>query len=409
MSLLTQSKGKESIAEAADRLLFTAKRPELVMERGAGMYLWDAEDNAYLDFSGGWAVTSLGHAPAVIREALDQQSAKLIHASPSFYNQPMLQFAKLLTDISCFDKVFFASSGAEANEAAIKLARKYGATRLGGAYEIITMTNSFHGRTLAAMSATGKSEWDALFEPKVPGFRHVPLNDLDACFAAISNRTCAIMLELVQGEGGVNAVDESFLYAVRKACDIYGLLLIVDEVQTGIGRTGAMFAYEHYGVEPDMMTLAKGIGGGFPLSAMLTKEKFDLFEPGDQGGTYCGQPLAMAVGHAVVQAVIQSKLADNAQIQGDYLKKRLQETGEALGWSHIRGQGLLVAFNLPMPCGAELVKHCLAKGLIINSPSPSVIRLMPALIVTQADIDRMLQLLSEAWESLYCERVEAAD
>ncbi|WP_270165158.1 aspartate aminotransferase family protein [Paenibacillus sp. SYP-B4298] len=408
MSQITQCKGTEWIAEASDRLLFTTNRPELIMDRGAGMYMWDTEDRVYLDFSGGWAVTSLGHAPAVIRDVLDQQSAKLIHASPSFYNEPMLQFAKLLTDISCFDKVFFASSGAEANEAAIKLARKYGAAKLGGAHEIITMTNSFHGRTLATMSATGKSQWDALYEPKVPGFCHVPLNDLDACFAAISDRTCAIMLELVQGEGGVNIVDESYLYAIRKACDIYGLLLIVDEVQTGIGRTGTMFAYEHYGIEPDIMTLAKGIGGGFPLSAMLTKESFDLFEPGDQGGTYCGQPLAMAVGQAVVQEVIQSRLADNARIQGDYLKRRLQETGEALGWSQVRGRGLLVAFNLPLPCGAELVKRCLDIGLIINSPSPSVIRLMPALIVTTADVDKMLRLLAECWEALYREQQAAA-
>ncbi|WP_036708791.1 aspartate aminotransferase family protein [Paenibacillus pinihumi] len=400
MSYTVNAKEQEISAGAEDSVLFTANRPNIVMERGEGMYLWDTAGKTYLDFSGGWAVTSLGHSPSVVQDALKQQSAALIHSSPSFYNKPMLQFAKLLTDITCFDKVFFGSSGAEANEAAIKLARKYGAAKLNGAYEIITLTNSFHGRTLATMSATGKSQWDGLYAPKVPGFRHVPINDLDACFAAINDNTCAIMLELVQGEGGVHIVDQSYLQTLRKACDVYGILLIADEIQTGIGRTGRMFAYEHYGVEPDIMTLGKGIGGGFPLSAMLTKKQFDLFEPGDQGGTYCGQPLAMAVGRAVVQEVINRRLDHHASVQGNYLAGQLHRLSGSLGLSNIRGMGLLAAFDLHAPVGAELAARCLHKGLIINSPSPYVIRLMPALTVTSADIDNMLNILKEAYKEL---------
>ncbi|MFD1953580.1 aspartate aminotransferase family protein [Paenibacillus thailandensis] len=380
----------------ADSILFTAVRPDLVMERGEGMYLWDTAGNRYLDFTGGWAVNSLGHSPAALQEALARQASLLVHASPAFYNKPMLEFAKLLTDISCFDKVFFTSTGAEANESAVKLARKYGALHKNGAYEIITVTNGFHGRTLAMMSATGKPQWQTLFEPKVPGFKHVPLNDIDALFAAVSDNTCAIMLELVQGEGGVHAANESYLYAIRKMCDIYDIMLIVDEVQTGLGRTGAMFAYEHYGIEPDIMTLGKGVGGGFPLAAMLAKEKLDLFEAGDQGGTYTGQPLGMAAGLAVVQEIMKRDLAQNAAVQGQYLLDGLQKLASKHNLSNIRGKGLLVAFDLPYHYGSELVAACREAGLLVNSPQPGTIRLMPPLIVQQSDIDDMLRLLDQA-------------
>jgi acetylornithine/N-succinyldiaminopimelate aminotransferase len=257
------------LEEAQKSILFTTVRPPIIMERGEGVYLWDLEGKRYLDFMGGWAVTCLGHSPAVIKEALLQQCGKLVNASPSFYNKPMIEFATLLTDTSCFDRVFFASTGAEANESAIKLARKYGKKFLNGAWEIITMNGSFHGRTLATMAATGKKAWEQLFEPKMPGFVHVPINDIDAVTASISPKTCAIMLEPIQGEGGVNEASHEYIRALRELCDRHKLLLIFDEVQTGLGRTGKLYAYEHYGVEPDIMTLAKGIGGGYPLSAML--------------------------------------------------------------------------------------------------------------------------------------------
>ena len=307
----------------------------------------------------------------------------------------MLKFAKLLTDISCFDRVFFASSGAEANESAIKLARKYGALYRGGAFEIITMINSFHGRTLATMSATGKEKWQTLFEPKVPGFRHVPLNDAVALQAAVSDKTCAIMLEPIQGEGGVNAATAKYMRLLRRICTENNILLIVDEVQTGLGRTGKMFAYEHYGIEPDVMTLAKGIGGGFPLSAMLAKEKFNVFDAGDQGGTYSAQPLGMEVGYAVVKEIIDKKLAENAARQGSYLVEKLQGIAEQFGLSGIRGQGLLVAFDLPSATGSEVAAACLQSGLLVNSPQPATIRLIPPLIVTAADIDAMIAILSD--------------
>ena len=269
---------EQLLEQARQGILFTAVRPDIVMEKGKGMYLWDTNGKKYLDFIGGWAVNCLGHSPDVITQALSEQAVKLVNASPTFYNVPMIKLAKLLTDHSCFDRAFFTSTGAEANEGAIKLARKYGAKKLGGAYRIITTYGSFHGRTLATMSATGKKHWETLFEPKVPGFIHIPFNDIDAAAAAVDPDTCAIMLEPVQGEGGVNVADETYIKALRKLCTDKNILLIFDEVQTGFGRTGKLFAYEHYGVEPDVITLAKGIGGGFPLGAMLTKEKYNLFD-----------------------------------------------------------------------------------------------------------------------------------
>ncbi|MFK7694434.1 aspartate aminotransferase family protein [Paenibacillus sp. HJGM_3] len=390
-----------SLEEAKQSVLFTTARPDLVMERGEGMYLWDTEGNRYLDFIGGWAVTCLGHAPAVIRQALQEQASRLIHASPAYYNRPMLEFASRLTSLSGMDRAFFMSTGAEANEGAIKLARRHGARNLGGAYEIITTVNSFHGRTLAAMSATGKKQWEALFAPKVPGFRHVPLNDIEALVEAVTPNTCAIMLELIQGEGGVHSADAAYVRKLRELCDEKGILLIFDEVQTGLGRTGKLFAYEHFGIQPDILTLAKGIGGGFPLSAMLVKEAYNIFEPGDQGGTYTGQPLGMAVGLAVVNAIVEQDLAGKAAEQGRYLTEQLERISPRYGLNNIRGKGLLVGLDLPEANGSRIVHECLQEGLLINSPSPSTIRLMPALIVTKADIDAMIQIFSQVLNRVY--------
>ncbi|OOM76705.1 acetylornithine/succinylornithine family transaminase [Clostridium sp. BL-8] len=384
---------KEFLEEANKSILFTTKRPDIVMERGEGVYLWNTEGKSYLDFMGGWAVTALGHCPKVLTEALINQSKILINASPSYYNKPMIEFSKLLTDNSCFDRVFFTNSGSEANEGAIKLARKYGAKFLNGAYEIITAVNSFHGRTLATMSATGKKIWEDLYEPKVPGFKHVPLNDLEAIKTAITPNTCAIMFEPIQGEGGVNELDKNYIKALSNICKEHKILLIFDEVQTGLGRTGSLFAYEHYGIEPDIMTLAKGIGGGYPLSALLVKEEFNIFEPGDQGGTYSAQPLGMAAGLAVVGEIINKNLAHNANIQGEYIIKRLNKIKDKYKLTNIRGKGLLLAFDIPEDKGSEIVEECLNAGLLINSPRPSIIRLMPPLIITENDTDKMLNIL----------------
>ncbi len=385
---------QDLLGEAKKSILFTTNRPDIVMENGQGLFLWDTDGKKYLDFVGGWAVTSLGHSPASIAQALVKQSQLLVNASPSFLNRPMIEYAKLLTDYSCLDRVFFASSGAEANEGAIKLARKYGSLHLGGAYEIITTINSFHGRTLATMSASGKQKWEKLFEPKVPGFIHVPLNDVAALRAAVNPNTCAIMLEPIQGEGGVFELEQDFIRQVRELCNEKKILLIFDEVQTGLARTGKLFSYEHYGVEPDVMTLAKGIGGGFPLAALLTKEQFNIFEIGDQGGTYSGQPLAMAVGLAVMNEVLEKKLTDNAAKQGEYLQQQLRKIASRFRLTNIRGRGLLIAFDLPADKGSEVVGACLNNGLLVNSPQPATIRLMPPLIVTAEDIDDMITILS---------------
>lgn len=391
---------RELLAEAKRSILFTTVRPEVVMEKGEGLYLWDTDGKKYLDFVGGWAVTSLGHSPAVIAKALARQSKVLVNASPSFLNIPMIEYARLLVNRSCFDRVFFASSGAEANEGAIKLARKYGSLYRDGAFEIITTVNSFHGRTLATMSATGKKKWKTLFEPKVPGFIHVPLNDFAALKAAVNSRTCAVMLEPIQGEGGVFEVDFDYIRQLRQLCDEQGILLIFDEVQTGLARTGKLFAYQHYGVEPDVMTLAKGIGGGFPLAALLVKERFNIFEAGDQGGTYSGQPLAMAVGLAVMQEVLEKNLVDNAAMQGEYIQKKLRELAARFQLTNIRGKGLLLAFDLPTEQGAEVVAACLRQGLLVNSPQPATIRLMPALIVNTAEIDWMTEILANVLQEV---------
>ncbi|CAM4470686.1 acetylornithine/N-succinyldiaminopimelate aminotransferase [Paenibacillus endophyticus] len=397
----TENAMTSALLETAEKsVLFTANRPNIVMERGKGMYLWDTDDNRYLDFVGGWAVASLGHSPEALQEALSRQAATLVHASPGYYNRPMLEFAELLTSLSGMDKVFFGSSGAEANESAIKLARKHGAVNLNGAFEIITLANSFHGRSLATMSATGKPHWKELFSPKVDGFKHVPINDLDAIFAAVTNQTCAIMIELVQGEGGVHSVDEAYLYGIRKICDMYGIMLIFDEVQTGLGRTGKLFAYEHYGIKPDVMTLGKGIGAGFPLSAMLAKSKYDLFEPGDQGGTYTGAPLAMAAGYAVLTELLERNVTDNAKTQGNYIMSKLEQLSGEFPITNIRGKGLLLAFDTPAGAAAELAAICLREGLLINALNPSTVRLVPPLIVSQQDSDAMLGILRKAWGQL---------
>lgn len=386
----------ELLQAARKHVLFTANRPEVVMASGQGMYIQDTEGRSYLDFVGGWAVNALGHSPAVLRDALAEQATRLVLASPAYFNEPMIRFAELLTGISGMDKAFFGSTGAEANECAVKLARKHGALHLDGAYEIITMRNGFHGRTLAMMSATGKAQWENLFEPKVPGFIHVPMGDPDACFAAVSNRTCAIMLELVQGEGGVHAVDEAYLFGLRKMCDMYGIALIFDEVQTGLGRTGKLFAHEHYGIKPDIMTLGKGIGGGYPLSATLATGKFDLFEPGDQGGTYIGQPLGMAAGFAVVRELLDRGLTENARRQGDYLLGKLRSLESHSLVRNPRGLGLLAAFDMPEGLAAKLAARCMELGLLVNVTGGSTIRLMPPLIAEQRHIDEMADLLTAA-------------
>jgi len=386
------------LAEMEAAVMFTAKRPPVVMARGRGSWLWDVDGRPYLDFVQGWAVNALGHCPPVLARALSAQAKVLVNASPAFYNAPWIHFAQLLSQQSGLDKVFFTSTGAEANEGALKLARKYGAVKLNGAYEVITTHNAFHGRTLAMMSASGKAAWDKLFLPKVPGFVHVPFNDLAAVAGAITKNTCAIMVEPVQGEGGVHVADVAYIQGLRALCDQHKLLLILDEVQTGIGRVGSLFAYQQYQVLPDVLTLGKGLGGGFPVSATLCRNAYNIFEVGEQGGTFCAQPLAMVAGLAVVQEVIRRKLPQRAEQNGRYLMRGLAKLAPRFGLKNIRGKGLLIGVDLPQDKGADVVVVARELGLLLNSPQLATLRFMPALTVSRKEIDQALHLLAQALE-----------
>ena len=381
---------------STDSLMSITTRPDLVFERGQGAFLYDQQGKAYLDFVQGWAVNCLGHCPPEISDALVYQAGQLINPSPAFYNGPMIELACLLTANSCFDRVFFANTGAEANEGAIKLARKWGRVHKEGAYEIITFDHSFHGRTLATMSASGKDGWDTLYAPQVPGFPKATYNDLASVEALIGPDTVAVMLEPVQGEGGVIPADPSFMSALRELTRERGILLIVDEVQSGMGRTGTLFAYQHSGITPDIMTLAKGIGGGVPLAALLAREEICCFVPGDQGGTYNGNPLMTAVGVAIMKRIANPEFLAEVVAKGNYLSRRLLELSARHGLCGERGSGLLRALVLDGPRGAKIVAAAQAAqptGLLLNSPRPHLLRFMPALNVTEGEIDQMISQL----------------
>ena len=376
-----------------DALMEITARPPVVFVRGAGSYLWDDSRKRYLDFVQGWAVNALGHSPPAIAEALAAQAKLLLTPSPAFYNGPSLKLAKALVENSCFDQVFFANSGAEANEGAIKLARKYGAKYKNGAFEIITFEGGFHGRTLATMSASGKKAFEPLFEPKVSGFRKARLNDLDSVKALISDNTVAVMLEPIQGEAGVWPATDQFLKELRALTTEQGLLLIVDEIQTGMGRTGKLFHYEHAGIEPDIMTLGKGIGGGVPLAALLATKEASCFEHGDQGGTFNGNPLMCAAGLAVLEEVSKPEFLKSVTDTGLFLESELQKLSARHGLGEVRGRGLLLALDLKLPIGAAIVAEALADGVLINSPQPDALRFMPALNVTREEISQMIDCL----------------
>ncbi len=377
-------------------LMDVAARPPLVFVEGRGSWLVDHTGRRYLDFVQGWAVNALGHCPPEIAGALASQAQRLLSPSPAFYNDRALALAGRLAELSGLGRVFLATSGAEANEGAIKLARKWGALNKGGAFEIITFADGFHGRTLATMSASGKAGWDALFEPKVPGFLKARLNDLDSVRARIGPRTVAVMLEPIQGEAGVVPATVEFLQALRALCDEKVLLLIFDEVQTGVGRTGTMFAFEQAGIRPDIMTLGKGLGGGVPLAALLASERAACFAHGDQGGTYCGNPLMAAVGLAVLQTVAQPQFLAGVAARGALLQQRLQRLADRYGLVGERGAGLLRALDLGRPVGPAIVeaaRDLAPDGLLLNSPRPHLLRFMPALNVSFEDIDRMAAML----------------
>ena len=376
-----------------DALMDITVRPPAVFVRGEGSWLWDDNGKRYLDFIQGWAVNCLGHSPPAVAEALAAQAKLLLTPSPAFYNGPSLKLANVLVGHSCFDQVFFANSGAEANEGAIKLARKYGTLYKGGAHEIITFEGGFHGRTLATMSASGKKAFEPLFEPKVSGFRKAKLNDLESVTQLISSRTVAVMLEPIQGEAGVWPATDQFLRELRALTKAHGLLLIVDEIQTGIGRTGKLFHYEHAGIEPDIMTLGKGIGGGVPLAALLATEHAACFEHGDQGGTFNGNPLMCAAGLAVLEQIAAPAFLKSAVDTGLFLESELQRLSARRGLGEVRGRGLLLALDLKLPIGASIVAQAFGAGMLLNSPQPDALRFMPALNVAREEISEMIDCL----------------
>lgn len=377
-------------------LLSITRRPDTVFVEGHGSWLVDERGKRYLDLVQGWAVNSLGHSPAVIAQALAAQAQRLLNPSPAYYNRPMLDLAERLVALSCFDRVFLASSGAEANEGAVKLARRWGSRFRGGAHDIIGFEHGFHGRTLAMMSASGKPGWSSLYHPMPAGFAKARFNDIASVERAITPDSVAVMIELVQGEAGVNPADPGFVRELRALTAERQLLLIVDEVQTGVGRCGSAFAYELFDVEPDVMTLAKGIGGGVPLAALLCKERFNCFEPGDQGGTYCGNPLMAAVGLAVVNEVCRDDFLEGVRARSQRLADGLQAIVRDHRLVAERGLGLLRALVLPCDRADRVVamaRDLEPHGLLLNAPRHNLLRLMPALTVSDAEIDEALRLL----------------
>jgi len=380
-------------AHSFDALMDITTRPPAVFVRGEGSFLWDETGKRYLDFVQGWAVNCLGHSPPEIAEALTAQAKLLLTPSPAFYNAPSLKLAKVLADYSCFEQVFFTNSCAEANEGAIKLARKYGALHRNGAYEVITFEGAFHGRTLATMSASGKKAFEPLFEPKVSGFPKAQLNDLASVERLINDKTVGVMLEPIQGEAGVWPATDRFLRELRTLTREHGLLLILDEIQTGIGRTGKLFHYEHAGIEPDIMTLGKGIGGGVPLAALLATAAASCFEHGDQGGTFNGNPLMCAAGLAVLQRVSDPDFLKSVVDTGLYLESELQRMSARHGLGDVRGRGLLLALDLKHPIGASIVAQAFEDGVLLNSPQPDALRFMAALNVTREEIVGMIDCL----------------
>ena len=379
-------------------VMFITQRPDVIMVEGKGSWLTDNNGKRYLDFLQGWAVNCLGHGNPGMIAALNSQAKKLINPSPAFYNEPMIGLSNLLTANSCFNKVFFANSGAEANEGAIKLARKWGQLNKNGAFEIITFDHSFHGRTLATMSASGKPGWDTMFAPQVSGFPKADLNDLDSVKKLVTDKTVAIMLEPVQGEGGVIPATKEFMVALRKFTKENNILLIVDEVQAGCGRTGTLFAYQQFGIEPDIMTLGKGIGGGVPLAALMATDAVACFVPGDQGGTYNGNPLMTAVGISVIEQLLAPGFLDSVKVKGELLKSELLKLSSEFGLEGERGEGLLRALMLGKDIGGKLVELARDRspeGLLINSPRPNLLRFMPALNVSNDEILQMCNILRE--------------
>jgi len=391
---------KELINKAEQYIFPTYIRSPIVLTKGEGMKVWDSEGKEYLDFMSGIAVLNVGHLHPRVVEAIHKQSSKLMHVSNLYYSEPQIKLAELLITHSFADKVFFCNSGAEANEAAIKLARKVFKDKgEGNRFAIITMENSFHGRTMAALSATGQKKFHHGFEPLLNSFTYVPFNNARAVEEAITDITCAVMVEPIQGEGGVNCPSPDYLENLRHICDQHGLLLIFDEVQVGMGRTGKLFAHQHYGVEPDIMTLAKALAGGMPIGAMLAKEKFaSSFSTGTHASTFGGNPLSCAAGIATIEALIQDKILENCQKMSDYFYSKLLSLKEKHpSIKRVKGKGLILGIELSFE-GTEIAMECLKNGILIICTMGNILRFVPPLTITEKEIDILIETLDKLLE-----------
>ena len=388
----------KEIMDLGDQYLMrNVGRIPLAPVKGEGAWLWDADGREYLDFVSGIAVNSLGHCHPAVVDAICRQAGTLIHCSNLYYIEQQARLARLLVENSALDKAFFCNSGAEANEAAIKLARKYAKLKEGAEkFEIITALHSFHGRTLATVTATGQPKYHKGFEPLPEGFKYVPFNDLAALEKAVGPATCAVLLEPVQGEGGVNVASRHYLEGVQMLCREHGALLIFDEVQTGLGRTGRFLAYQHFGVEPDILTLAKALGGGFPIGAMLAKEDIaGAFQPGDHASTFGGNPLACAAALAAMEEMLLGGVVENAASTGAYLYEKLKGLGGKYPFvKEVRGLGLLLGMELNRE-GKDIVDGCLEQGLLINCVNNNVLRFIPPLTITPDDVDSAVAILDQ--------------
>lgn len=388
-------KTDELINLSQKNVMGTYRRFPVVMVRGKGTRLWDSDGKEYIDFVSGIAVCSLGHSHPKVVSALVKQAEILTHVSNLYHIEPQIRFASMLTENSFADKVFFCNSGAEANEAAIKLARRFAYESMGpNKYELITMKASFHGRTIATITATGQEKFQVGFAPLPEGFKYVTFNDISALESAITEKTCGVMLEPIQGEGGVIIPDDDYLKKVREICDKRGLLLILDEIQVGMGRTGTLFAYEHYGIKPDIMTLAKALGNGFPVGAMLATDRIaSALVPGSHASTFGGNPLAMATGIATLETILSEGIIDNCKRVGAYFLEKLSVLKQKYPKiKDVRGKGLILGMELSDDC-TDIVVKCMNEGVLINSTGGKVIRFVPPLTVTEADVDVVVETL----------------
>ena len=381
--------------------MFTFVRTPLTLVKGEGARVWDDKGKEYLDFVGGLAVDCLGHCHPVVVDAITEQARTLIQTSLWYFTIPQIRLAQLLVENSCLDKVFVCNSGLEANEGAVKLARRYGSLKLNGAYEVITTWNSFHGRSLAMTAASGQPKMHEPFVPLPVGFINVTNNDIEAIKAATTEKTCAVMLEPIQAEGGVNVADDDYLKKVREWCDQKGILLILDEVQTGVGRLGALFGYELYGVEPDIMTLAKGLGGGIPIGALLAKEQAAVFAAGEHNSTFGGNPVTSAAAYATLKYILDNNVVGNVQKVGQYLREGLERLKTKYSFvTEVRGRGFLLAMEFDSDIGQDVLMACLEKGLLINRLKPNAIRFIPPLIIGNSEVDEALGILDDVLSTM---------